>query len=407
MGWTVYVVGSDLNSPLTWERCVSVALQKNPDLASAREGKAASSYSYRGSYNGVLPSIDLSNSYNDANEQDSALWRAQASANLNIFDASAIAGIKSASGQLVQADARQRLASAQLRLDLRQAFLRRLFDDQDIAVSRNIEELRRKSAELVSLLYQSGRESKGNKLRAEAQFLQATAELAQAQRRIRADQRALYRQMGLTDVDDTPVTGVLAAADPPPLPSGTGPIVDQRPDVLLQRAGIQVAEADVKRARSSLWPTLSAGYSRFRSGASEFPSDESGWSVRALLDYPLFSGGLSSTYYAVSASQRNLEKAKQDLLSVRTQAMAELETAWSTYATATENARVQAALLAAARQRNEEADVRYNSGRLTYDNWEIIVTDRVSQERQAIQSQLTAAIAQAVWENALGKTLEE
>jgi outer membrane protein TolC len=85
--------------------------------------------------------------------------------------------------------------------------------------------------------------------------------------------------------------------------------------------------------------------------------------------------------------------------------MADLETVWSAYATATEQARVQAALLAAARQRNAEADVRYNSGLLTYDNWEIIVTDRVNQERQAIQAQLTAATAQAVWENALGKNI--
>lgn len=77
---------------------------------------------------------------------------------------------------------------------------------------------------------------------------------------------------------------------------------------------------------------------------------------------------------------------------------------WSAYATASENATVQAALLAAARQRNEEADVRYNSGFLTYDSWEIIVTDCVSQGREAIQSRFTAATAQAVWENALENT---
>ncbi len=172
-------------------------------------------------------------------------------------------------------------------------------------------------------------------------------------------------------------------------------------------AGIRVAQADVRRAQSSVWPTLSAGYARFRSGTSEFPSDEKGWSFRGNLDYPLFGGGLTSTYYAMATSRQNLEKAKQELRSVRDQAMADLETVWSAYVTATEQARVQAALLAAARQRNEEADVRYNSGLLTYDNWEIIVTDRVNQERQAILAQLTAATAQAVWEHALGKSLEE
>lgn len=407
IGVGAIVFAKDALSPLTWAECVSIALRQNPDLASAREGKAASTYARRGSYNGLMPTLTLSNSYTDTQGANNALWTAQASANLNIIDASAIAGIQSASAQLVQAEARQRLASAQLRLDLRTVFLRRLFDDKDVDVSRNIEELRRKSAQLVTLRYQSGRESKGNKLRAEAQFLEATAQLAQARRRIRSDQRALYRQLGLENVDDAPVAGTLDVVEPPALPTEIGTIADQRPDVLVQRAGIAVAQADVRRAQSSLWPTVSAGYTRFRTGANEFPSDNSGWSFRGVLDYPLFGGGPTATYYAISASQRNLEKARQDLRSVRNQAMADLESAWSAYATAAENARVQAALLAAARQRNEEADVRYNSGLLTYDNWEIIVTDRVNQERQAIQSQLTATTAQAVWENALGKSLEE
>lgn len=406
-GGSLFVFGKERESPLSWKECVAIALRQNPDLASAREGTAASRYSRRGSYNGLMPTVDLSNSYTDSQDAPNALWTAQASAQLNILDASAIAGIKSASALLVQSEARQRAASAQLRLDLRTAFLRRLFDDKDVEVSRNIEDLRRKSAQLVTLRYESGRESKGNKLRADAQSLEATAELAQARRRIRADQRALYRRMGLDEVNDAPVVGEWDVAEPPVLPVEIRPIADERPDVLVQRAAIAVAQADVRRAQSTLWPTLSAGYARFRTGASEFPSDNSGWSFRGVLDYPLFSGGPTATYYQIATAQRNLEKAKQDLRSVRDQAMADLETAWSGYATAVENAQVQAALLAAARQRNAEADVRYNSGLLTYDNWEIIVSDRVSQERQAIQSQLTAATAQAVWENALGKSLEE
>jgi outer membrane protein TolC len=406
-GSGVMLFGKELVSPLTWERCVSIALQQNPDLASARAGKEASVYSYRGSYNGILPSVTLSNSVTESNGSDPAQWQAEASANLNIIDASAIAGIKSASAQVGQAEARQRLASSQLRLDLRRAFLRRLFDDEDIEVSLNIQALRHKSAELVALRYASGRESKGNRLRAEAQNLQATAELAQARRRIRADQRELYRQLGWGNVDDTPVQGALSVDEPPALLPPLSPVVEKRPDVLLQEASVNVAQADVKRAKSPLWPTVSAGYSRFRRGESEFPSDESGWIFRGLLDYPLFGGGLTSTYYNVAESQKNLEKANRALQSIRDQAMADLETAWSAYATAAENTRVQAALLAAARQRNAEADIRYNSGLLSYDNWEIIITDRVNQERQAIQSQLTAATAQAVWEFALGKTLEE
>jgi hypothetical protein len=68
---------------------------------------------------------------------------------------------------------------------------------------------------------------------------------------------------------------------------------------------------------------------------------------------------------------------------------------------------VQQALLAAARQRSAEADVRYQSGLLTYDNWEIIVSDRISTERQAISAKLAAVNAEAAWERSLGKGLGE
>ena len=65
------------------------------------------------------------------------------------------------------------------------------------------------------------------------------------------------------------------------------------------------------------------------------------------------------------------------------------------------------ALLDAARVRNDEADIRYDSGLMTYDNWEIIASDRINQERQAIQAQLNEFNAAATWANALGKQLEE
>ena len=68
---------------------------------------------------------------------------------------------------------------------------------------------------------------------------------------------------------------------------------------------------------------------------------------------------------------------------------------------------MQQALLAAARQRSAEADVRYQSGLLTYDNWEIIVSDRISTERQAISAKLAAVNAEAAWERSLGKGLGE
>jgi len=85
----------------------------------------------------------------------------------------------------------------------------------------------------------------------------------------------------------------------------------------------------------------------------------------------------------------------------------DLETTWSGYASAYDQVKVQHALLEAARQRNDEADVRYASGLLTYDNWEIIASDRISTEKQAISSDFNAVVSQASWEKSIGKELGE
>jgi outer membrane protein TolC len=63
--------------------------------------------------------------------------------------------------------------------------------------------------------------------------------------------------------------------------------------------------------------------------------------------------------------------------------------------------------LESARQRNDEATIRYSSGLMTYENWEIVVTDLVNFERSSIRSKRDAVVSEASWEQSIGKTLEE
>jgi outer membrane protein TolC len=84
-----------------------------------------------------------------------------------------------------------------------------------------------------------------------------------------------------------------------------------------------------------------------------------------------------------------------------------MENAWMAYASAIDQVRIQSALLEAARQRNDEADVRYASGLLSYDNWVVIVADRVSTESQAVSALRNAMDAETAWNRALGRALGE
>lgn len=396
-------------TPLTWSDCVKRAEASNPDLAAALRSRESSRASYYGSFNGLLPQVGLTNSYTDSGgpgSAESSRWEAAGTVSLDLLNASRFAGVKTAGAALSLASANLRQVSSTVRFDLRKAFAQLLYAQSLLQVSRNIRDMRFKSAQLVTLRYHSGRESKGNMMRAKAQLLQADAELDQAGRDVRVAQRALDRQLGLDDFEEVVATGAYMVRVSSDLPRDEEYLLGRRPDIAVQEAAVRVAESGLTRSRSSLWPSLSANYARSAFSDGEFPSAY-GWSLSGVLSYPIFGGGPTDAYFSISAARKSLESARQSLRAAREQALVDIETSWSDLAGAVDQTRVQTALLEAARQRNAEADVRYASGLMSYDNWEIIASDRVNQERQEVQARLNALDAQAAWEKALGKSLEE
>jgi len=393
---------------LAWEDCVALAAQKSPNLVSAQYAEKAGRASYLGSYNGILPSLSLSDSYGSSNGVGGAPgYSAAASASVNLFDMGKIAGIRSASASYSQTQASLRQASANLRYSLRSAFAQAYIAEKNVDVARKILEIQKRNAEEVALKYQSGKEYKGNMLSAQALALQAQASLAQTLRSVRTARRALDQQLGLDDFSEVAVTGTIVAQNPPDFPARMQDFVSARPDVAVQEAVVKSIKASVASAQSTLWPSLSANYTRSRSGPYEFPDPRYGWSAGAVLSLPIFGGGPTSTYFAVRSAKNSLEKSLQDLRSVRDAAFVDLENTWAAYANAMDGLRVADYNLEATRQRNAEAEVRYASGLISYDNWEVIVAEWVNAEQQAKIAQLNAVTAQAAWEKSLGKALGE
>ena len=244
-------------------------------------------------------------------------------------------------------------------------------------------------------------------MNAESQAIQAEASLNQALRGARTARVVLDQQLGLDEFSVVAVTGTLAAEFPPDLPSRMQDFLSNRPDVAVQEAVIHQQKAAVDSAESTLWPSLAASYSGFRSGSYELPGPNRGWDAAATLSYPLFGGGPTATYYSVKSSKRGLDKAEQDLRSVKNAALTDLENNWAAYGNAIDQQEAAVDNLESARQRNKEAVIRYASGLLSFDNWAVIVAAWVAAEQQAISAHLTAVVAQAAWEQSLGKALGE
>ncbi len=392
---------------LTWEASVAEAARANPTLASSRLSVDASRASYYSSFNGFLPSLSLSNSVSESNTSRSPSYSASLSASMTLFSAGEASRIRSASASLSAAEASLRASSAGLRSSLRQTFSALLFAQSSLETARRITAIRRHDAELVTLRYEAGRESKGNMLRAKAQTLQADYSLTSSERDLRTAQRDMSRFLGREGFEAFVATGAFASSQPPPRPEDFRSLLSLRTDVAIAEASLRSSKASLDAANAVLYPTLSASYSRSRTGPTEFPSARKSWSAGATLSYQLFGGGPTAAWYGTKASRLGLERTQSDLSAARQAALSDLEGAWSNYADAADQVVVQDALLEAARQRNDEADIRYGSGLLSFDNWEVIVSDRVTTERQALSARRAAMDAETAWNRALGRALGE
>jgi len=118
------------------------------------------------------------------------------------------------------------------------------------------------NAQMIDLRYKSGSESKGNNMNTQAQFLQATVGLDQASRDIQVAQQQLSQVLGFDEFKTLAATGTW---DVPPVPTPHPDFMTmlvKLPQIRAQEAVVEQAQAAIKLAHSTLWPTLSLNYSK-------------------------------------------------------------------------------------------------------------------------------------------------
>jgi outer membrane protein TolC len=407
------------DQPLTWNDCVRLAARNNPDLLSALQALESDQATYKGSFNGILPHVSLTNSYSDSRFSrtgvlgnglvgtvagESKQWNAEASANLRLIDFGEWANIQTASASLQEGRSNLRVAASQVLLDLYQAFAAVLYSQDAIVVNKLIRDTWKDNAQMVSLRYQSGRESKGNQMNTQAQLLQADSAVDQAGRDLRVAQQQLGQAIGQDAFNTRVVTGTWTTASLPSPAPNFDALADAHPRLQAQAAVVQRARAGIKSAHSTLWPAVSLSYRRGVQGETELPSDPY-WTFGGVLSIPIFAGGPTAAYYTGVAAQRDYDKARLDLRSLRNQLRSDLEIAWAAYARAQDQVRVQKAFLQASRQRKEESDVRYQSGLMTFDNWILVVQDYVNSQTSFLKAEQNLVLAEAQWRFASGEQL--
>ncbi|MBI3574916.1 MAG: TolC family protein [Gammaproteobacteria bacterium] len=393
-------------SVMTWETCVQEAAANNPELRAARANLEAAGFTAEGAYSGYLPQLSAGAAYTDTSGSAAATatsdttYSTSVSLSQNLFagfqDRAKVA--QSAANRDATA-ASLAAAKAKLSQDLKSAFVGLKYAQDNVTLTEEIMQRQQENLRLVGLRFESGNENKGSYLLTKASLAQARYDNLQAQQDRVSAQAQLDRVLGRGETEGLEVRGDIPLTEPGKAPDFRQ-LAREVPDYQQAAAQQKSAAAGVTLARSGLYPSLNLSGSVGRVGDNWTP-DESRRSVGLNLNIPLYSGG--KDYYATKSAVSSLEAAASNTDSAEHQLLVKLKQAYASYVESAEKLKVDQAFLDAAMTRAEIARSQYNNGLISFSDWNLIENDLIQRQKSYVQSRRDRVVAEAAWEQALGK----
>jgi outer membrane protein TolC len=405
--WLSSACAAETNVPaaLTLDDCLAEAARHQPEVAAAREAVLRAEFQYRAAFSAFLPQLSASASGSRQGGSANGVTANNFATTLQAQESLYTGGHDTA--LLAQRGYERDLARGELALTLaqfsygvRSAFIQQLYNSALIGLSTAIATRRSGNVDLVSLRYDGGREHKGSLLRMQAILSQAQFDVQSAQRAFSVARQRLAAALG-RDVPVAAVQGQLVGAPLEARPD-YAKLAATVPDVLIAQAKTKAAHEGVRVAKSEYLPTVSAGASITRSDDVFFPQ-ENGWTVGVQLNYPFFPGGRN--IQNVRTAQSDERRFALLLRSHWNQAQVDLQQAFNDWQDAVERLRVQQEFLQAAELRAEISRNQYALGLLTFESWDIIENDLISQQRAELAARRDTLLTQAVWERVRGVSL--
>jgi outer membrane protein TolC len=409
---------------LSWNDCVKIAAEKNPDVAVAVAALKSADALYGASYSNFFPQLSATGSYTASSQgvtnsasagnntlvtgtsaapSDNAIqnnYSAGLSLTQSVFNGFADMGkVRQGRANLEAAKAAVQIAKFTLSSNLKTAFANLLYQQQSIALSLKILKHEEENLHLVNLRFEGGQENRGNQLYEEATVAQDLYQYEHAQRSLRIAVLQLAAYMGTPDRDDLVVKGELIAHDPPSNP-------DLRKLAVINANHVQAfqqavaADANVAIQQGNYYPNVSlTGF--LGNFGSAFPPDTTRWSAGVSITFPFFPG--TSTIYGVQNAVALRGQADYNTTSTDNKLIAALESGWDGLRDAIAQMKVGQQFAEAARARSVIATEKYNTGLMDFEDWSVIEIDLATREQNLLQYQLNAMQAEATWELAVGK----
>ncbi len=397
-------------SVLTWETCLSELKNKNPEGASTDEAVYAAEAKKRAAFSGFFPQITGNAGLTRNNfgvtstglspNRDQFSYGVQATE--NIFSGfKDFYRVTKANRTITLTKANQDITRAKLSSDLKTTFASLLYNQEQSVLAASIIKRRQDNTRMVKLRYEGGRENRGSFLFSKASLEQALFESQQIERATEVAKLNLARVLGRNSTLDFEISGTLSwsPVEPNFLIKN---LVPQTPEHRQAEAQWLVAEADSLIARGDFFPELSLIGSYSKTG-STFPPNEASWSIGISLTFPFFPGGQNIFNY----QSAHAEAQRTDYLKINTdnQILAKLQQVHATLLDAIGLQKVAKEFLEASQGRAIISRGKYQTGLMTFEDWDLIETDLINRQKTELQTRRDIVLAEAAFEQAQGKNL--
>jgi outer membrane protein TolC len=400
--------GAQDGQAIGWGECVREAWRQNPDLISALAKLGQSKADRRAAASPLFPQVaasarDSSSKGAGGDVGESHLFALDARQLL--FDGLKTPFEMGRAGEGINVSRwAYFVASSDVRLRLRRAYVDLLRAQDLVVMAREIADRRKQNTDLVMLRYEAGREHRGSLMLSQADQAQADYNVASALRAIELERRNLTKEMGRPRTAPLVVVGGFTLAATGPEPPDFERLFDTNPFLRQLSARKEAARWGVKSAYADYFPTIYGSIGASKSGAG-WPARGDEKNIGVTMNWPLFKGGDRAA--GVAKSKELLRQSEADERSGRDGVVVTLTETWTALRNAVEMVEVQRKSLAAAEERAKISRAQYSIGLLSFDNWTIIEDGLVQAKNRHLDACWAEGRAEAAWVQALGGTLED
>lgn len=391
-----------LEKSLSFSDCIKELKENNQELLALKFEKEAAIYKLKASKANYNPSLDLgagasSNKVDTGFAKDSDMYNWNLTLSQNLFRGFRdMANVDLAYANEAQNLANIAIAEAKISSELKQAFSKISYYKKYLELAEKIVQRRKENFNVVNLRYEAGNENKGSFLKAKAQLAEAEFEKKQASRNLESSKYDLARILGRNSIEglsirgDVPHTKLKIA--------NASSYINNHPKLLLAKANVALAKANVKIEESANYPTVDASLKTSGSGGSSSKAVDHTIGINANL--PLLTFGRNSNSILEAKSNLSSMESREELS--KQEIKSEIKTATANLESANEKVNVDENLREAAEVRAEIGRSKYNIGQLTFENWDIIESDLISYQKSELKSGHDLIISEANFEEALG-----